>query len=222
MSVKSDSYVLEPEAIKLLTQYNIPYPDHAVAQSADEAIEIAERLGYPVVLKIVSLDVLHKSDEGGVITGLGDAEAVRRGFVRVVDNVQARVPGARIEGTLVCSEAPAGLEVIVGALEDATFGPTIMFGLGGIFTEIYKDVSFRVAPLHRWDAEEMVREIKGYPMLAGARGQKPCDVDTLVDLILSVSRLITERDDIKELDINPIRVYDKGLLALDARLVLKR
>lgn len=221
MSTRSETYILEPEAIRLLEKHNIPYPDHGVAKSADEATSIAERLGYPVVLKIVSPDVLHKSDVGGVATGLGDAEAVRRAYAHMLDAVQTNVPGAQIEGVLVCQQAPSGVEVIVGAIDDATFGATVMFGLGGIFTEIYKDVSFRVAPLQRRDAEDMVREIKGYPMLSGARGQAPCDVDALIELLLSVSRVVTERTDIKELDLNPVRVYDRGLMALDARLLLK-
>jgi acyl-CoA synthetase (NDP forming) len=214
-------FILEPEAIRLLGEYNIPYPDHKVAQNADEAVACADQMGYPVVLKIVSPDVPHKSDAGGVAVGLKDAEGVRQGFNRVLERVKAAVPGASIEGVLVCRQALDGLEVIVGALHDTTFGPTVMFGLGGIFTEVLKDVAFRVAPLARRDAEQMVSEIRGYPLLAGARGQAEKDVHALVDLLLAVSQLVTEKPEVKELDLNPVRLYEQGLLVLDARVFVR-
>lgn len=220
MSGKNESLLLEPQAIQILNQYNIRYPDHGLAHDAEEAVQIAERLGYPVVLKIVSPDAPHKSDVGGVVVGLEDAAAVRQGFNQVLERVQAHLPGARIEGVLVCRQAPAGLEVIVGALDDVTFGPTVMFGLGGIFAEVLKDVSFRIAPLERRDAKEMLRETRGYPLLTGARSQAPLDVEALIDLLLRVSQLVTDRGDIKELDLNPVRVFERGLLVLDARLVI--
>ena len=216
-----EQYVLEPETVQLLEEYGIPYPPHGLAHDALEAERIAEELGYSVVLKVVSPNVVHKSDAGGVLLGLGDGASVRDGFERLVKRVSSSVPGARIEGALVCQEAPGGLELIVGALEDATFGPTVMVGMGGIFTEVLRDVSFRVAPLERRDAEEMIREIRGYPLLTGARGRVPLDVESLAELLLSVSRLVTEHREIKELDLNPVRLYEDGLLALDARMVVK-
>jgi len=215
-----EGYVLEPEAVQLLEKYGIPYPAHGFARDAEEAARIAEDLGFPVVLKVVSPDVPHKSDAGGVMVGLGDRARVREGFGAVVSRVSSAVPGAQIAGALVCQEARAGFEVIVGALEDETFGPTVMFGLGGIFAEVLRDVSFRVAPLRRRDAQEMVREIQGYPLLSGARGQAPLDVQALVELLLSVSQLVIDRREIRELDLNPVRVYEHGLLALDARMVM--
>lgn len=216
----SERYVLEPQAVRLLEWYGIPYPAHGLARDAEAAAEIAKGIGFPVVLKVVSPDVLHKSDAGGVLVGVEDGASVREGFAAVVDRVSSVVPGAQIEGMLVCKQAPAGLEVIVGALEDQTFGPAVMFGLGGIFTEVLRDVSFRVAPLHRRDAEEMITEIQGYPLLSGARSQVRLDVEALVELLLSVSRLVMEHREIRELDLNPVRVYEQGLLALDARMVL--
>jgi len=216
-----EQYVLEPETVQLLEEYGIPYPPHGLAHDALEAERIAEELGYSVVLKVVSPNVVHKSDAGGVLLGLGDGASVREGFETLVKRVSSRVPGARIEGALVCQEAPEGLEVIVGALEDATFGPTVMVGMGGVFTEVLRDVSFRVAPLETRDAEEMIREIRGYPLLTGARGQAPLDVASLAELLLSVSRLVTEHSEIKELDLNPVRLYENGLLVLDARMMLK-
>jgi acyl-CoA synthetase (NDP forming) len=215
-----EQYVLEPQAVRLLEQYGIPYPAHRLARDAEQAAAIAEEIGFPVVVKIVSPHVLHKSDAGGVLVGLEDATAVRGGFETVLGCVGRAAPDARIEGVLVCKQAAEGLEVIVGGLEDETFGPAVMFGLGGIFTEVMKDVSFRIAPLERRDAEEMIREIQGYTLLTGARGQAPLDVGALIGLLLSVSRLVTEHREIQELDLNPVRVYEHGLLALDARLVL--
>jgi acyl-CoA synthetase (NDP forming) len=222
MSSDSRGFVLEPEAVAILRQYGIPYPECAVARNAGEAVSIAERIGYPVALKVVSPDVMHKSDAGGVVVGLGDAPAVTGGYGRLMDSVLSKVPGAKVEGALVCQQAPAGLEAIVGAIEDSVFGPTIMFGLGGIFAEALKDVTFRIVPLERRDAEEMIREIKGYLLLTGARGQKPCDVEALVDLLLAVSKMVFERGDVKELDLNPVRLYERGVMALDARLLLKK
>ena len=213
--------MLEPGAISLLRTYGIEYPDHAVATSPNQAAEIADRLGYPVVLKVISPDVLHKSDVGGVALALEDAQSVRDACRDLLVSVRAQVPGATIEGVLVCRQAAGGLEVIVGALDDAMFGPTLMFGLGGIFTEVLKDVTFRIIPLLCKDAEEMVREIKGYPLLEGRRGQPGYDVDALVGLLLAVSQMIVERPEIEELDLNPVRVFTQGLAVLDAR-ILKR
>jgi acyl-CoA synthetase (NDP forming) len=213
--------MLEPDAAKLLKEFSVPYPEHGVARNAEEAVQIAERLGYPVVLKVVSPDVLHKSDVGGVVMDLADATAVQRGYGQMLEALQATASTAHIEGVLVCKQAPPGMEVIIGALEDITFGPVIMFGLGGVFTEVLKDVSFRLAPLQRRDAQEMVQEIRGYSVLKGTRGQAARDVDTLIDLLMAVSHLVSARPDIKELDLNPVRLYEKGLMVLDVRLITK-
>ena len=214
-------FVLEPDAIGLLRQYEIPYPDHGLAHSAEEARQIADRVGYPVVLKVVSPDVVHKSDAGGVAMDLEASESVPHAFRMMVHNVQAAVPGARINGALVCRQAPPGQEVIVGALDEKTFGPTVMFGLGGIYTEVLKDVSFKLVPLERRDAEEMVRETRAYSLLAGARGRTGGDVNAVVELLLSVSRMVADRPQIEELDLNPVRVFEEGLLVLDVRLLEK-
>jgi acyl-CoA synthetase (NDP forming) len=211
--------VTEPEAVQLLSEYCIPYPMHGVARSVDDAVRLADGLGYPVVLKVVSPDVVHKSDAGGVVVGVGDGEEVRSAYERIWEEVRVAVPRARIEGLLLCKQAPDGFEVIVGGLVDAAFGPTVMFGLGGIFAEVHKDVAFRVAPLERKDAEDMIREIEAYPLLTGARGQHSYDLNAAADLLLSVSRLLLDHLEITELDLNPVRLYDKGLLVLDARIM---
>ncbi len=217
----SDVSSLVPEyiVINLLKQYYIPYPEYGLAASAGEAVAVAKKLGYPVVLKVVSHDISHKSDVGGVAVNLKDADEVRTGFSNIMDRVSEAVRGAALQGVLVCKQADDGVEVIIGALDDAVFGPTVMFGLGGIFTEVLKDVSFRVAPLRRRDAEEMIREIKAYPILEGVRGQTGCDINKLIDLLLNVSDMVIERPEIKELDLNPVRVYENNILVLDARVI---
>jgi len=213
------SFLVEPEAVKYLDQYQIPYPEHGVAHSAEEAVEIAKQLGFPVVLKVISPDVPHKSEAGGIVLGLKSPEEVMGGFKQMTHRVQTGVPNASISGALVCRQAPEGLEVIVGTTDDPLFGPTIMFGMGGIFTEVMRDVTFRIAPIGRSDAEKMIREIKGYPLLTGLRGQPRCDINQLIDLLLSVSRLVTERTEIKELDLNPVRLYVQGIMVLDVRMM---
>lgn len=213
------SLVPEHIAINLLKQYHIPYPEYGLAASADEAVAAAKKLGYPVVLKVVSPDISHKSDVGGVAVNLKDADEVRTGFSNIMDRVSGAVRGAALQGVLVCKQADDGVEVIIGALDDAVFGPTVMFGLGGIFTEVLKDVSFKVAPLRRRDAEEMIREIKAYPIFEGVRGQTGCDINKLIDLLLNVSDMVIERPEIKELDLNPVRVYENNILVLDARVI---
>ncbi|MEW6667218.1 MAG: acetate--CoA ligase family protein [Thermodesulfobacteriota bacterium] len=212
----------EPHAVRILGDYGIPYPSNRFAKTREEAIQGAEELGYPVALKIVSPQVIHKSDAGGVTVGLRNADEVGLGFVNMVGRVKKAIPEGQIRGVLVCREAHPGLEIIVGALADPVFGPTLMFGLGGIFTEVMRDVSFRVAPVKRVDVEEMIEEIKGYPVLAGLRGQRPRDLKALANLILAVSRLVSERPEIKELDLNPVRLYERGLMVLDARIMAQQ
>jgi acyl-CoA synthetase (NDP forming) len=210
----------EPEAMALLDAYGIPYPEHGFAQSVEEAVEIAGRLEYPVVLKVVSPQAMHKSDVGGVATEIQDAPGMVRAYTGILKSVREHLPGAQVQGMLVCRQAPAGLEVIVGALRDLMFGPSLMFGLGGIFAEVLKDVTFRVIPVQRIDAKEMISEIRGYPLLAGARGQSGYDVKALIEMLLAVSRLISERPEIEELDLNPVRLHEQGLEALDVRMML--
>ena len=163
-------FLTEPEALGLLAPFGLPYPRHKMAASSGEAVKAADELGYPVVLKLVSPDVPHKSEAGGVMTGLSSAQEVEQAHERIMQNASAHNPEAEIRGVLVCRQARPGLEAIVGAVQDPVFGPTLMFGLGGIHTELFKDVSFRVLPIDRSEAKRMIREIKGFPLLAGFRG----------------------------------------------------
>jgi acyl-CoA synthetase (NDP forming) len=221
MSDETIGFVLETDAARLLKEYNIPYPEHGLSQSAEDAVKIANRVGYPVVLKVVSSQILHKSDVGGVMVDLTNAEQVRNGFQKIYDRILAAETHVSIKGLMVCHQAAEGLEAIVGAYDDSVFGPTVMFGLGGVFAELFQDVSFRIAPLKRVDAEEMIQEIKGYPLIIGVRGRTMVDTKHLIDLILNVSRLVTEHSEIIEFDLNPVRLYKDSLLALDVRLIKK-
>ncbi len=215
------TFILEHDAVQKLSQYQIPYPKHALVRSSEEAAQKVVDFKFPVVLKIVSLDAVHKSDVGGVLVNLNSVDEIKTGYETIVKNVKKHNPQAVIEGLLMVEQAPQGVEIIIGALEDPTFGATVMFGLGGIFAEVLKDVTFRIAPFTQRDAEQMIREIKGYPLLMGARGSQPCDISAVVDLLLAISRLVTENPHIKELDLNPVRVYQKGLLVLDARMMIE-
>ena len=217
-NAKAD-FLLEPQAVDLIEKYQIPYPPHHFSNDVDALIAAADAMGYPVVLKVVSKEVVHKSDSGGVSVNIKNAPALKTEYETMKSRIKAAHPHAVIEGMLVCHQAKEGVELIVGAMDDPVFGPTLMVGMGGIFAEIMKDTAFRVAPLTPIHAREMLMELKGYPLLTGARGTAPCDVDAVVDLIMNLSCLVMENPEIKELDLNPVRVYEKGLLALDARIM---
>jgi len=212
--------LFEHEAKVLCSLYGMPITAIEVAKSEEDAVKAAQKIGYPIVLKIVSPQVLHKSDAGGVIIGVNDEKGIREGYNRIISNIKKNVPTATIEGILVQEMAPKGTEIIVGSTTDPTFGPTIMFGLGGIFVEILKDVSFRLAPLTTADAWEMLDEIKAKKILDGARGMPKSDKDTIVNILLSTSKMLVDCPEIKELDMNPILVYEKGARVVDARVIL--
>ncbi len=216
------SYLLEPEAKIVCMEYGIPVTRFKVALTKDEAIKFADQIGYPVVLKIVSPDILHKWDLGGVILNLKNAPEVKNAYSKILENAKRHKPDAKIVGVLVQEMAPSSTEVIVGSIKDAQFGPALMFGLGGVFVEVLKDVTFRIAPITEADAREMITEVKGYPILKGYRGQPPADIDAIVKILMNTSRLIIDHAEIKELDLNPIMVYDKGAKTVDARIILEK
>jgi acetyltransferase len=214
--------LLEHEAKRLLALHGVPVPSEHLAGSADEAANLASRIGGPVALKVVSPRILHKSDVGGVLVGLEGEEAVRNGYERIVGNAKAHAgPEADIRGVLVSPMAEEGVEVIVGTKEDDQFGPIIMFGLGGVLVEILRDVSFRVLPISPAAARKMIREIKSYPLLQGARGRPPCDEKALRRLLLSCSEVIESYPAILEMDLNPVIAHPNGLSVVDARILLR-
>ena len=212
--------LVETEAREILKAYNLPVSDFRLARSEEEAIKIAEEMGQPVALKIVSPDIIHKSDAGGVKLNLKDRDNVAKAFSEIINNAKAYNKEAEIYGVIITPMEGEGTEVIIGMTTDQTFGPTVMFGLGGIFVEVLKDVSFRVAPLTRQDAYEMIKQIKGFPILTGVRGQKLSDVDALADAIVKMSALVMENPEIGELDLNPVFAFEKGASVVDTRIIL--
>jgi len=200
---------------KLLRKYNISVVEEAIAKSPEEAIAIAERIGYPVVLKVVSNEIVHKTDRGCVKTNIMNRQELRSAYAHIMRNAGK----AKVEGMLVQRMVREGVELIVGGRKDPQFGPLVLFGLGGIFVEILRDVSIRVCPIKLSDAEEMIDEIRGSPLLKGARGMPPVDRKKLARLLVNVSRLLYENKEICELDLNPIIAYKDGYLAVDVRVI---
>ncbi len=213
----------EYESKQILSAWNIPTTRTELARNVLEAVRAARVLKYPVVMKIASPDILHKSDAGGVMTGLRSELEVRQIFNQIVANAKDYKKDAEIWGVTVQEYLPQAREVIVGTIQDPSFGPTVMFGLGGIWVEVLKDVSFRLAPVSAEDARDMIQEIKGFSVLKGVRGEPPADIQALVDILQKVGRLALEFEEIAEIDINPVFVFEegKGAIAVDARMILK-
>lgn len=212
----------DAEAREILRAYGIRMPASKLAPTAEEAVAYADEIGYPVVMKIASPDILHKTDVGGIKVGLQNATDVRDAFDLLVYRATRFMPDAKVWGCLVQEMVSGAREIIVGMNRDPQFGPLLMFGLGGIYVEVLKDVAFRVAPISREEAHELVREIRSYNLLRGVRGEKPADVDALVDVLLRISQLVTDFPNIVEMDINPLMVLEaeRGALAVDMRLVI--
>jgi len=212
----------DAEAWDVLKAYGFTVPDSHLARTADEAVDFATAMGYPVVLKIASPDILHKTDVGGVRVNVRSASEVRDAFDLIVYRAGRFMPDAHIWGCQVQQMVQGGREILLGMSRDPQFGPLVAFGLGGIYVEALKDVSFRVAPFSRTEAEEMVREIRSYRLLEGVRGEPPSDQEAMVDSLLKISRLVNDFPEIVELDINPLMVFEegRGAMAIDMRLVL--
>ena len=211
----------EVESKQLLKQAGISTTEIKLATGKDEAIAAARKLGFPAVLKIVSPDILHKSDIGGVKLNLNSEDELGRAYDEIMAAAKKHDPKAKVEGVSVQPMARPATEVIIGMSKDEQFGPVLMFGLGGILVEVLKDVSFRIVPLTKRDASEMIREIKAYPVLEGYRSQEPADIETLENLLLKVSDFVEKHPDIKEMDLNPIFAYKDGAVAVDARIILE-
>lgn len=218
---ESQNVLTEVESKEFLRRAGIPVVATKLARSKREALSIGKEMGFPVVLKICSHDVVHKTDSGGVRLGLANAAQVGRAYSEIASSVRQAYPEARIQGVSVQSMAPPAVEVIVGMSKDSQFGPVLMFGLGGILVEVLKDVSFRIVPVSERDAGEMVREIKGYPILKGYRGQKPASIPALEKLIVKVSQFVERNPQIEELDLNPVFAYPDKAVAIDARIILE-
>ena len=210
----------EVESKQILEEAGIPMARAQLAASREEAVAVARQIGLPVVLKIVSPDISHKSDVGGVKLNLGSEDEVAAAFDEIVAAARRAQPEATVMGVSVQKMARPGVEVIMGMTTDPQFGPVLMFGLGGVFVEVLKDVAFRIVPLEPRDARQMIRDIQGFPVLEGFRGQEPADLAALEDMLMRLSAFVEEHPEIKELDLNPIFAYKDGALAVDARIVL--
>ncbi len=210
----------EAQTRPLFEAYGIPVVAGQAAHSAEQAAEIAQKIGFPVALKIISPDILHKSDVGGIRLHLNDPQSVREAYQEMLNSIAIRLPQAHLEGVLVERMAAKGQEVIIGMRRDPNFGPLMMFGLGGIYVELFGDVSFRVAPLTRREALEMIHQTRAGTLLSGFRGEEPGDLDAVVDVILRLSQLALDFPQIAEMEVNPLRVFRQGALALDGRIIL--
>lgn len=215
---KTSSHLVPPAKTELLLKkYKIPYTKQAVAGTEEQAVAHAKKLGFPVVMKIISPQVVHKSDAGGVVTDVAQ-ENVAPTFHTLIKQVKRRNPKAQIHGVLLQQQA-SGRELIVGAKHDPTFGPVLMVGLGGIFVEVLKDVAFRLIPPEKKDVKTMIRELEGYPLLHGVRGERSIHFPSLESTLLKVSNLFS-REKIQELDINPLFASPKGVTAADVRIIV--
>jgi acyl-CoA synthetase (NDP forming) len=218
-AVKADkrTSLTAPEGKLVCDAYGIPVPKEGVASSAADAAKLADRMGYPVVLKIVSPDILHKTEAGGVIVGVKDAAAAREGYNRILASAKKYKADAKIEGVQVQQMLAGGTEVIVGSITDGSFGKLVAFGLGGVLVEILKDVTFRLAPATKQDALSMLDGIQAHEMLHGVRGGDPVSRDALADVIVKVSQLVSDFPEISELDLNPVFATKKGAFAATTR-----
>jgi acetyl-CoA synthetase (ADP-forming) len=215
------NFLLEHEAKTVCKEYGIPITAIKIAKTVEDAIKFSEEMECTTVFKIVSRDIIHKFDVGGVILNINGPEEAKKAYNQILENIKKHKPNAKIDGILIQEMAACATEVIVGAIKDPQFGPTLMFGFGGTFVEIMKDVSFRIAPITEEDAKEMISEVKAYPILKGYRGQLPADIYALIKILLNTSKMIIDHQEIKELDLNPIMVYNKGAKTVDARIILE-
>jgi acetyltransferase len=208
------------EAHEIANAYGIPAPIIKLAATADDAVKLAESVGYPIVMKIESPNIIHKTDIGGVKINLQSADDVRTSFYELIGRAHTFYPTATVLGVNVQKMAPSGREVIIGMTRDVTFGPLMMFGLGGIYVNFLKDVAFRLAPLTEEEAKQMVQETKAYQLLRGIRGEAKSDIEIVINTLLRTSQLVTDFPEINEMDINPLFVYDKGGMAIDVKITI--
>jgi acetyltransferase len=219
---KGVTQVGEDEAMQILTYYGFQFPKRALARTSKEAVQIASQIGFPVVMKISSPDILHKTDVGGVRVNVKTPNKAEDAFLEITSNARRIMPDAFIKGVMIFEMLKGGKEVILGVTYDRTFGHLIMFGLGGIYVEVLKDVAFRIVPVTRQNAIAMVNEIKTIGLLRGARGEPPADIDAIASSIVNLSCLVSDFPEIQELDVNPLMVMERGAMALDARIIFKK
>ncbi|WP_424356050.1 acetate--CoA ligase family protein [Methanobacterium sp. MBAC-LM] len=218
---EKDMYTLGLESFDILKAYGIPTVGTAITKTLEDTVKAAEEIGYPLVMKIVSPQISHKSDVGGIKLNLNNADDVKAAYEDMMENIPKKEPNATLEGVQLQKMLSGGKEVIIGMVQDPTFGPMMMFGLGGIYVEILKDVKFAIAPVNEEEAREMIAGIKTHELLEGTRGDKAMDTEAIADIILRISQLVTDFPEINEFEINPLMVFEEGALAVDMRLMLK-
>ncbi len=216
----SRTTLVEPEVKEILHFASIPVPKYQVVKDVNVAMEVGDTMGYPLVLKIVSPNIPHKSDVSGVKLNLRSSRDIEDAWSGMILHIADEMPMALIEGFILEEMVESGAEVITGAVKDAQFGVTAMFGTGGVSVELMKDVSFALAPLDKKGALDMMREVKGFPLLTGYRGDRPRDIEAVAEVLVKLSEIVAGTDGLKELEINPLIVYEKGVIAVDAKAVL--
>lgn len=218
------TFLMEHESKDLIAKYDIPVGEYKVIKDEDGAVKFSNKIGYPVVAKLMSPDIIHKTEAGIIKLNLNSDEEVRKAYKEVIKNGKNYNSEAQIEGVNIQKMIEKGIvEIIIGSMRDINFGPVLMFGLGGIFVEIFKDVSYRVCPISQDEANKMIRTIKAFPLLDGYRGQPKADNERIIDTLLKCCRLLIENPEIEQLDLNPVIVFEKGrgLMVVDARIILR-
>jgi acetyl-CoA synthetase (ADP-forming) len=215
------SSLLIHEAQRICELHHIPTPKSGLATNAQEAVHEAKEVGFPAVMKIVSPQIMHKSDIGGVIVNIRDQKQLRAEYEELIVRVRTKEPSAKVLGVLIERMMPSSTELIIGGIRDKQFGPSIMFGIGGIFAEIYDDVAFRVAPVDAIDTLNLVQGLRGSKILSGVRGQPPADLDSIKSTLINVSNLMIEHDSVEQLDLNPVIAYPEGVCAVDSRIIIR-
>lgn len=214
----NQTVLTEFESKELLEEIGISIPKQKLTMNKEETLAAAEEIGYPVVLKLMAEDIVHKSDTGAVKLGLKSGEEVGKAF----DELMA-IPSQAEKKISIQEMAKEPItELIIGMTTDPQFGPALMFGIGGILVELLEDVSFRIAPITEYDAKEMIREIKGFPILDGYRGKPKADLDAIVDVLMKISEFVLKHEEINEMDLNPVFIYEDGIKCVDARIILKK
>jgi len=214
----NQTVLTEFESKELLQEIGIPVPGQKLTTSKEETLSAAEDIGFPIVLKLMAEDIVHKSDTGAVKLNLKSKQEVEEAYEELM-----KIPAQKEKKISVQKMANEPItELIIGMTTDPQFGPALMFGIGGILVELLEDVSFRIAPITEYDAKEMIREIKGFPILDGYRGKPKADLDAIVNTLLTISELVVKHEEINEMDLNPVFIYEKGLICVDARIILKK
>lgn len=211
----------EYKSKNLLKEYGLPTGNYMLATDKKHAVKIAENFGYPIAMKIVSDQIIHKTEAKGIKLNVADANEVENTYDELIHNARSYNADAVIDGVLVSPMVPSGVEVIIGGLYDIQFGPVVMFGIGGVFVEIFKDVQFRMAPLTKKEAIDLIKSIEAFPMLDGARGKQPANIEALADIIVKLGDYMADNSDIKEIDLNPVICFDNEVLILDASIGVK-